>query len=130
MQDDVAVRPIVLAGAAIAATVLVVIASVFLLLRLWHEPADLSRVRLPYDLLRPGPLLQSAPQPDLARYRADKQRQLDSAAWVDAQRGIARIPVADAMAMLAASAPSPAQPASAASPTSASSAPRPAGGQP
>ena len=115
MQGDVSVRPLLWAGLAIGATILAVIASVFLLLRLWQLPPDTSRVRLPYDLLRPGPLLQSAPQPDLARYRADKQRLLDSAGWVDAQRGVARIPVADAMAMLAASAAS--APASAASST-------------
>jgi hypothetical protein len=106
MQGDLSVRPLLWGGFAIGATVLAVIGSVFLLLRLWQEPADASRVRMPYDLLRPGPLLQSAPQPDLARYRADKQRQLEAPAWVDAQRGIARIPVADAMALMAATAAS------------------------
>jgi hypothetical protein len=106
MQGDVSVRPLLWGGFAIAAAVAVVIASVFLLLSLWDEPPDSSRVRMPYTLLRPGPLLQSEPQPDLARYRADKQRLVDSAAWVDARRGIARIAVADAMALLAASAAS------------------------
>ena len=106
MRGDVAVRPLLWGGFAIAAAVLVVIGSVFLLLRLWQQPPDSNRVRMPYELLRPGPVLQSAPQPELARYRADKQRLLESAAWVDAQRGIARIPVADAMALLAASAAS------------------------
>lgn len=110
MQGDVSVRPLLWGGLAIAATVLAVIGGVFLLLHLWRMPPDSSRVRLPYDLQRPGPLLQSAPQADLAGYRADQQLQLDSAAWIDAQRRIARIPIADAMAMLAASAASAPQP--------------------
>ena len=115
MRGDVSVRPLLWGGFAIAAAVMIVIGSVFLLLGVWQQPPDPSRVRMAYKLLRPGPVLQSAPQPDLARYLADKQRLLDSAAWVDAQRGIARIPVADAMALLAASA---------------ASAPRTEGGQP
>ena len=41
-----------------------------LLLRLCAAPADVSRVRLPLRRCARGPLLQSAPQPDLARYRA------------------------------------------------------------
>ena len=118
MQGDVSVRPLLWGGLAIAATVLAVIGGVFLLLHLWQAPPDVSRVRMPYDELRPGPLLQSSPQPELDRYRDDKQRQLDSAAWVDAQRGIARIPIADAMALLAASA------------ASAPSAPQASGGRP
>ena len=106
MQGDMSVRPLLWGALAIAATVLAVIGGVFLLLHFWQAPPDISRVRMPYNLLRPGPVLQSSPQPELERYRADKQRQLDSAAWLDAQRGIARIPIADAMAMLAASAAS------------------------
>lgn len=111
MQGDVSVRPLLWGGFAIGGAVAIVIASVLLLLRLWDQPPDTSRVRMPYTLLRPGPVLQSEPQPDLARDRDGKQRLLDSAAWVDAQRGIARIPVADAMALLAASAASAAGPA-------------------
>jgi hypothetical protein len=106
MRGDIAPRPIAWTGLAIAATVAVVIGSVFLLLHAWDVPPDATRVRMPYTAEVPGPALESAPQPDLARYRAEKQRILDSAAWVDAQRGIARIPVADAMAWLAASAAS------------------------
>jgi hypothetical protein len=106
MPGEIASRPVVWTGIAIATTVAVVVGAVFLLLALWDAPPDTSRVRLPYVLEVPGPALESAPQPDLARYRAEKQRILESAAWLDAQRGIARIPVADAMAWLAASAAS------------------------
>jgi hypothetical protein len=106
MPGDVATRPILWTGIAIATTVAVVVGAVFLLLAWWDAAPDIDRVRMPYAVEVSGPALESAPQLDLARYRAEKQRILDSAAWLDAQRGIARIPVADAMAWLAASAAS------------------------
>ena len=106
MRGDIAARPIVWTGIAIGTTVAVVVGAVFLLLNLWDAPPNASRLRMPYIAEVPGPALESAPQPDLARYRADKQRILESTAWLDAPRGIARIPVADAMAWLAASAAS------------------------
>ncbi len=102
MPADIAVRPIAWVGLTIAAVVASVVAGVFLLLRLWGTAPGATRVDLPARLERPEPALQSAPQLDLARYRAEKERLLRTAAWVDADRGIARIPIADAMALLAA----------------------------
>jgi hypothetical protein len=110
MPGEIAVRPITWVAIAIAVTVGIVVVAVFLLLHLWRTPPNADRVPLPYTLAVPGPMLQSAPQSDLRAYREEKQRMMDSAAWVDAQRGIARIPVADAMAMLAASAARGAKP--------------------
>jgi hypothetical protein len=49
-----------------------------------------------------APLLQPAPQPDREAYLAEKRRLLASYGWVDRQAGIARIPLDDAMALLAA----------------------------
>ena len=106
MRGDIAVRPVAWVGLAILAVVACVIGSVFLLLHLWGVDAGADRLHMPTTVLVPGPVVQSAPQLDLREYRAQKQRVLESAAWVDAQRGIARIPVADAMALLAASAAS------------------------
>lgn len=106
MRGEIAARPVVWTGIAIGATVTVVVGAVFLLLDLWGAPPAISRVTLPYTAQVPGPALESAPQRDLAQYRAEKQRILESAAWLDAPHGIARIPVADAMAWLAASAAS------------------------
>jgi hypothetical protein len=103
MPGELAARPIAWVGAAIGGTVILVVCGVFLLLHLWDVPPDTQRVRMPYRVEIPPPTLQSAPQLDLAQYRAEKQRILDTAAWVDQAHGIARIPIADAMAMLAAS---------------------------
>jgi hypothetical protein len=48
-----------------------------------------------------APRLEPAPQPNRARYEAEKARLVDGYAWVDQQAGIARIPVEQAMRMLA-----------------------------
>ena len=56
----------------------------------------------PHSFQAPTPLLQPAPQPDRAAYFAEKRRLLDSYGWVDRQAGIARIPLDDAMKLLAA----------------------------
>jgi hypothetical protein len=105
---DVHPRPIAYAGLAIAATVAAVIAAVFLLLHLWQLPPAADRARLPYRSEIEGAALQSAPQSDLARYGAEKRKLLDSSEWVDASQGIVRIPIADAMDLLAQAATRPA----------------------
>jgi hypothetical protein len=102
MRNDLAVRPIAWAAFAIAATVCGVIVAVFLLLHFWRTPAGADRVPARAGYTIEGPVLQSAPQLDLQAYREQKQRLLDSSGWVDSAAGIVRIPVKDAMALLAA----------------------------
>lgn len=98
---DVNARVIVIGGSAIALAVALVIVVVFLLLHWLGMPPDTDRSRFPARLGIPEPTLQSAPQLDIARYRADKQRLLDSGAWLDANHQHARIPIATAMDLLA-----------------------------
>jgi hypothetical protein len=107
-QHELAVRPIVWAGAAIGATVAAVIAVVLFTLHHAHVPAGGERLQPPLGLEVPGPALQSAPQVDLLNYRHEKARLLGETRWVDARHGVARIPVTQAMTLLeqgAASAP-------------------------
>lgn len=133
MASDVAGRPIAVTGAVILGTVLLVIATVFVLLHVWNTSPSATRVAMPDPVAVPGPALQSAPQLDLRQYRADKQKLLQGAAWVDAAHGVARIPIGDAMALLAARAASapPARPASGSAPASPSASPASApGGRP
>ncbi len=59
-----------------------------------YPMARVGAARLP-----PEPRLQTQPREDLQRLRAEEERVLDSYGWVDAQRGIVRIPIARAMAM-------------------------------
>lgn len=105
-HDGLATRRIAWAGASIAGTVLGVVAVVLL----WtHErpiPPGGDRLAQPYTAHVPGPALQSAPQIDLQAYRAEKQAWLHGTAWVDGERRVARIPIDDAMALLAARAAS------------------------
>ncbi|WP_075795849.1 hypothetical protein [Massilia putida] len=48
------------------------------------------------------PLLQPAPQPDRVSYLEEKRRVLAGYGWVDRQAGIARIPLDEAMKLMAA----------------------------
>jgi hypothetical protein len=97
---------IALAGAAIAGTVIGVVALVLLGLHRQDMPPGGERLAQPYTLTVPGPRLQSAPQPDLAAYRAEKEARLHGRGWVDAGDGIVHIPIEEAMALMAAPAAS------------------------
>jgi hypothetical protein len=105
---DVHARAIVWSALGIAATIASVVCAVFLLLHEWQVPPGADRARLGFDLVVPGPALQPAPQLDLDRYRAEKERQLHATGWVDAPKGIAHVPVDTAMEMLVQRARSPA----------------------
>lgn len=48
-----------------------------------------------------GPLLQEKPVPDLATFRAQEDLELSTYGWVDQGRGVARIPIDEAMRLLA-----------------------------
>ncbi len=58
-----------------------------------HLPADLSRI--------PPPLLQKNEIADMERSRREDEQRLDGYGWVDAQAGVAYIPIAEAMRLLA-----------------------------
>jgi hypothetical protein len=105
MPADVHGKAIAIAGLAIAATVIGVMLGVLLLLRLWQVAPGADRLDAGAAVLPPQPTLQSAPQRDLAAQRAGQARRLQAAEWLDAQHQRARIPIEDAMALLAASAP-------------------------
>jgi len=49
-----------------------------------------------------APLLQPAPQPDRAAYLEEKRRVTGTYGWVDREAGIARIPLDEAMRLMAA----------------------------
>jgi hypothetical protein len=101
-HDDLSTRRIAWIGAAIAGVVAGVVGFVLLWLPSRGMPLDgQTEGRRTLETV-PGPALQSAPQPDLAAYRAEKERLLHRREWVDAAHGIVRIPIEDAMAVLAA----------------------------
>jgi hypothetical protein len=101
-RHDVSVRGVAVGGTAIGVTVALVIAAVLFTLHEAGVPPGGARLTAPGVRVQvPGPALQSAPQIDLQRYRAEKQRLLDARGWADPRHQTARIPIASAMALLA-----------------------------
>lgn len=101
-SSELNVRGVLWGGVAIAlGTVLAALAS-YLLWQQWSAPLGAPNI----PQLAP-PVLQSAPQQERAQYFAEKQKLLDSWEWIDRQRGIARIPVEQAMQIMAAHAGAP-----------------------
>jgi len=64
-----------------------------------HAPRQLAP-NTPAELRVSGVVLESAPRSGRAAYAAEKERLLHAHEWVDADAGIARIPVEDAMRLL------------------------------
>jgi hypothetical protein len=101
-MPDIAVRPIVWSAIAIAAVVGGVVLAVMGLLRLDGVSPGGDRFRN-VDAAGGQPSgLYAAPQPELARVRKEKDARLHSFGWVDRARGVAHIPIEDAMDLLAA----------------------------
>ena len=66
------------------------------------------------DRRPPLPRLQAHPADDLAKVRAEEKATLESYGWVDRDAGVVRIPISEAMKLIAARGlpePSPAKPA-------------------
>ena len=95
---DLDVRAIRIGAIVIACGILFALVAAFFLLRA-RGPA----VNTPTQSFRaPAPLLQAAPQVERSQYFAEKARLTGSYGWVDRQAGIARIPVEEAMRVMAA----------------------------
>ena len=60
-------------------------------------PQEYPMARVGAPQLPPEPRLQTRPREDLQRMRAEEDRILGSYGWVDAQRGVVRIPIERAM---------------------------------
>jgi hypothetical protein len=65
-------------------------------------PDAVSDVSRKQTVIPPAPQLQTDPQDDLRRFRAEEEARLDSYGWVDRAHGIAHIPIAAAMKQAAA----------------------------
>ncbi|MFO1397012.1 MAG: hypothetical protein U1F48_08115 [Burkholderiales bacterium] len=96
MPDAVSLRGVTAGGLAIAAGVGVSMAVAFVLVRAAGVTSAVPPPRMP-----PAPRLQATPAQDMATYRAEKHRQLTEYAWADRDRGIVRIPIERAMAIVA-----------------------------
>jgi len=93
---DLRTGRIAFAAGAIAATVVVAVAGVLLWLHAHQLPPPRPMPRIP------APVLESAPQPAHRAAQAEQEQRLNGLGWVDAQAGIAHIPIEAAMALQAA----------------------------
>lgn len=64
----------------------------------WLVPGQLKTTGKTF----PEPRLQSSPQADLGLFKSRQREALTGYGWVDQDRGIVHIPIADAMAIVAA----------------------------
>jgi hypothetical protein len=90
---------VALGAGAIIGVVIAALLVAWLLVR--GEPAHQAdeRTRAP-PAIEGGPRLQAAPERDFPAFHAEKSRLLHAYAWVDRGRGIVRIPIDRAMALL------------------------------
>lgn len=99
--SGIALGSVVRAGIAIAVIVALALVGAYVAWRLWQPPAGYQGPNAALDFKSPQPGLESAPQTDYATYLAEKERLLQRTQWLDAKAGIARIPIEQAMRMLA-----------------------------
>ncbi|OUL80836.1 hypothetical protein CA601_32010 [Paraburkholderia hospita] len=91
-------------GAAIAVGIVLVMLAAWLLWQRWGAPSGAQTYGGPNAGTVPQvtpPALQSAPRQERAGYESEKRKLLESWEWIDKQRGIARIPVEEAMRIMA-----------------------------
>ncbi|HEX4963853.1 MAG TPA: hypothetical protein VF173_23715 [Thermoanaerobaculia bacterium] len=105
---EINVRAIVLSGAALVVVALVAHLLMWWLLKGFEHYDEKREVRLsPVEAANPqqpppAPLLQEDPVADMTQMRAREEQELTHAAWIDRQQGIVRLPVADAIDVVAA----------------------------
>ncbi|MFP3559387.1 hypothetical protein SB861_53575 [Paraburkholderia sp. SIMBA_049] len=102
--NEVSVRGIVWGGVAIAVGIMLVAVAAWLLWHWWGAPSGARPYGGPNTRNVPKvtpPGLQSAPLQERAQYQAEKRKLLESWQWLDQQHGIARIPIEEAMRIMA-----------------------------
>lgn len=94
-------RVLPLSVLALAGLLLAVVGAIWLLLHLWQlSPGGPSQQVAP-EPARIEPALETSPQTDHAAFVKAKQRQLSSIGWVDQAKGVAHIPLQDALTLAA-----------------------------
>ncbi|MGE5648661.1 hypothetical protein [Noviherbaspirillum sp. UKPF54] len=93
-------RGVLWGGVAIVTGILLAATAAYFLWRLWSGPGSGPSASRPPQIAQP--VLQAAPQDERAAYFAEKRKLLDSWEWIDRERGVARIPVQEAMRIMTA----------------------------
>ncbi len=92
---EFAARRILLIGAGLLVSVVVLSAIVLAVIRQPHSAQRNAFVAGGGDV--PSPRLQTKPGDDYAHYLAEKRAQLESSGWIDAEHRVAHIPIEQAM---------------------------------
>lgn len=100
-KDSIDIRAIAWVGALLVLTIVLVGAAAYWVWARELPPPSRDAPNTRRDFHAAAPLLDSAPQPNRAAYDAEKQRLLNSWQWLDRQAGVARIPIAQAMQLMA-----------------------------
>ena len=95
---DVATGTVLITVAGYLAFVLLAMAGVFFYLKAGSP----SALKQPTEKVFPNPRLQTSPEEDLARIEFEQRTALSGYAWVDRSKGLARIPIEEAMRIIAA----------------------------
>jgi hypothetical protein len=103
MPDHVSLAGIGTAALLIVATIAVAAVGAYAVIRLGGDSAAARVSAHPVTTppISAPVVLQQAPARDIGTYRDEQRRLLDSYRWIDSLRGIARIPIGRAMALLA-----------------------------
>ena len=96
-KRDIRFATILEAFAALALAVAVVALASSLTLKLFASRRAATPRR---EAPPPGPRLQAEPTEELRRYRAEEDAALNGCAWIDRSRGVVRLPIERAMALL------------------------------
>jgi hypothetical protein len=88
-------------GVAILTAVIVACLVAWLLWNAWEPSRPQDGPNTAFDFRVEQPVLESAPRKALKQFMAEKEKLLNSWQWVDPQAGIARIPVEEAMTIMA-----------------------------
>ncbi|MBW8877709.1 MAG: hypothetical protein JF614_22300 [Acidobacteria bacterium] len=105
---EINVRGIVLTGAVLAVVILLAHLVVWWLLKGFERYDEKRDVRLsPVEAANPqqpppAPVLQENPVKDMTEMRAHEDQELNHAAWIDRRQDVLRLPVADAIDIVAA----------------------------
>ena len=94
----VATSTVLITVAGYLAFVLLAMAGVFFYLKA-GSPSALNQ---PTEKVFPNPRLQTSPEEDLARVEFEQRTGLSGYAWIDRSKGLARIPIDEAMRIIAA----------------------------
>ena len=95
---DVATGTVILSVAGFLSLVAVAMIALFF----YHKVGAPTALRQPTQHDFPKPALQTSPKEDLARVEFEQRTGLSGYAWIDRSKGLARIPIDEAMRIVAA----------------------------